>query len=161
MPSFDVVSRVNFPELDNAVNGVGREVKQRYDLKGTMCSVERSGNYLTITADNEMLLRQLHELLYTYCARRKVDSAVLDFKTPQNAAKGSLRQQVDIRQGIDQDTGRKIVKMMKGMKLKVQVVIQGDELRITGKKRDDLQQAIESIREMRVEMPLQYINFRE
>ncbi len=161
MPSFDVVSRTNIGELDNALNGVEREAKQRYDLKGNMCSIKRSGNILTVTADDDMRLRQMHELLHKYCARRGVDSDVLDFKTPQNATKGSLRQEVVIRQGIDEATGKQIIKMVKGRKLKVQVAIQGDELRITGKKRDDLQQTIEALKEMKVDLPLQYINFRD
>ena len=161
MPSFDVVSQTNIAELDNALNGVKREAKQRYDLKGNMCSIERSGNNLTITADDDMRLRQMHELLHKYCARRGVDSDVLDFKTPQSATKGSLRQEVVIRQGIDEATGKQIIKMVKGSKLKVQVAIQGDELRVTGKKRDDLQQTIEALKEMEVDLPLQYINFRD
>ncbi|MCZ6789830.1 MAG: YajQ family cyclic di-GMP-binding protein [Chloroflexi bacterium] len=161
MPSFDVVSKTNISELDNALNSVGREVKQRYDFKGTTCSIERSGNNLTITADNDMLLRQMHQLLHNYCARRGVDSDVLDFKPPQNATRGSLRQAVVIRQGIDEATSRQIIKMVKGSKLKVQVAIQGDELRITGKKRDDLQQTIAALKEMKVDLPLQYINFRD
>ncbi len=148
MPSFDVVSRTNIAEVDNALNGVAREVKQRYDLKGRMCSIERSGSNLTITADNDMLLRQMHELLHVYCVRRGVDNGVMDFKARQNATKGSLRQEVVIRQGIDEPTSRQIVKMVKGNKLKVQVAIQGDELRITGKKRDDLQQTIAALKEM-------------
>ena len=161
MPTFDVVSKPNIPEVDNAVNGVAREVKQRFDLKGRMCSIERSGNTLTITADNDMLLRQMHDLLYAYCARRGVDIEVLDFKPPHYAMKGSLRQEVLIRQGIDQALGRQIIKMVKGSKLKVQVAIQGDELRISGKKRDDLQTTIEAIKEMKVKLPLQYANFRD
>ena len=161
MPSLDVVSKTNIAEVDNALNGVAREVKQRFDLKDKMCSIERSGNTLTITADNDILLRQMHDLLYTYCAKRGVDIRYLDFKSPQNAAKGSLRQEVLIRQGIDQALGKQIIKMIKGSKLKVQVAIQGDELRISGKKRDDLQLTIESIKEMEIPLPLQYINFRD
>ena len=99
MPSLDVVSKTNIAEVDNALNGVAREVKQRFDLKDRMCSIERSGNTLTITADNDMLLRQMHDLLYTYCARRGVDNRFLDFKSPRNATKGSLRQEVLIREG--------------------------------------------------------------
>ena len=161
MPSLDVVSKTNIAEVDNVVNGMMREVKQRFDFNGTMCSIERSGNTLTITADNNMLLRQMHDLLYTYCARRGVDSRFLDFKSPQNATKGSLRQEVLIRQGIDQALGKQIIKMVKDSKLKVQVAIQGDELRISGKKRDDLQVTIKSIKEMEIKLPLQYINFRD
>ena len=161
MPSLDVVSKTNIAEVDNALNGIAREVKQRYDLKGRMCSIERSDTTLTITADNNMLLRQMHDLLHTYFARRGVDSSVLDFKSPQNATKDSLRQEVLIRQGIDQALGKHIIKMVKGSKLKVQATIQGDELRIIGKKRDDLQLTIESIKEMKVTLPLQYVNFRD
>ena len=161
MPSFDVVSRTNISEVDNALNGVAREVKQRYDLKGRMCSIERSGNILTITADNDMLLRQMHELLHIYCTRRGVDDGVMNFKPRQNATKGSLRQEVVIRQGIDEATSRQIVKMVKGSKLRVQVAIQGDELRITGKKRDDLQQTIAAIKETKFDLPFQYVNFRD
>ena len=161
MPSLDVVSKTNLAEVDNAINGIAREVKQRFDLKDRMCSIERSGNTLTVTADNDMLLRQMHDLLHTYCGRRGVDSRFLDFKSPQNATKGSLRQEVSIRQGIDQALGKQIIKMIKGSKLKVQVAVQGEELRISGKKRDDLQLAIESIKEMEIPLPLQYINFRD
>jgi len=161
MPSLDVVSKTNMAEVDNIVNGIEREVKQRYDLKGRMCSIERSGDTLTVTADNDMLLRQMHDLLYAYCARRGVDSRFLDFKSAQDATKGSLRQEVLIRQGIDQAVGKQIIKMIKGTKLKVQVAVQGDELRISGKKRDDLQLTIESIKEMDIALPLQYVNFRE
>ena len=161
MPSFDVVSKTNIDEVDNAVNGMMREVMQRFDLKGTMCSVERSANILIITADNAFFLRQMHDLLYKYCDRRGVDSRFLDFKSPQDATKGSLRQEVSILQGIDQPLGKQIIKMMKGTKLKVQVAIQGDELRIKGKNRDDLQLAIQSIKDMEITLPLQYINFRD
>lgn len=161
MPSLDVVSKINIAEVDNALNGVAREVNTRFDFKDTTCSIERSGNTLTITADNNILLQQMHGLLHTYCGRRGVDSKVLDFKTPQTATKGSLRQEVLIRQGIDQTLGKQIIKMIKGSKVKVQAAIQGDELRISGKKRDDLQLTIESIKEMEITLPLQYINFRD
>jgi len=161
MPSLDVVSKANIAEVDNAINGIAREVKQRFDLRGTMCSIERSDNTLTIIADNNMLLRQMHVLLSSYCGKRGVDIGFLDFKSPQNATKGTLRQEVLIREGIDQAVGKQIVKMIKASKLKVQVAIQGDELRISGKKRDDLQLTIKSIKEMKVTLPLQYINFRD
>ena len=161
MPSLNVVSKINIAEVDNVLNGVAREVNTRYDFKGTICSIERSGNALTIAADNNILLQQMHGLLYTYCGRRGVDSKFLDFKPPQAAAKGSLRQEVLIRQGIDQALGKQIIKMVKGSKLKIQVAIQGDELRMSGKKRDDLQLAIESIKQMEIALPLQYVNFRD
>jgi uncharacterized protein YajQ (UPF0234 family) len=161
MPSFDVVSRTDSAELDNAVHGVQRECQTRFDLKGTMCGIERDGDGLTITADDEMLLRQMHDLLKGYCARRNVDVRALDFKTAEPAAKGSLRQKVAIRQGIESDVAKNIVKSIKATKMKVQVAVQGQELRISGKKRDDLQEAIAHIKEMDLDLPLQYINFRD
>ena len=160
MPSFDVVSKTDLAEVDNAVNGILREVGQRYDLKGTMCNVEQSDGILTVT-DDDMRLRQLHELIHTYWARRGIDSRGLEFKTPESATKGSLRQQVTIKQGVDGDLGRRIVKVVKAAKTKVQVAIQGDEPHVSSKKRDDLQEAIAVIKEMGIEQPLQYVNFRE
>tara|TARA_B100000745_G_scaffold268536_1_gene194647 strand:+ start:460 stop:945 length:486 start_codon:yes stop_codon:yes gene_type:complete len=161
MPSFDVVCRTNLAELDNAVNGVGREVRQRFDLKGTDCHLERSGDNLIINADNDMLLRQMHDLIITYCGKRRVDIKALDFKKPEIATKGTLRQEVAIRQGIEDSMCRQIVKKVKGKKLKVQVTIQGSELRVSGKKRDDLQETIKAIKDMNLDVPLQYINFRD
>ena len=161
MPSFDVVSRTDMAEVDNALNGVKRETQQRFDLKGTRCGIQRNESTLTITADDDLLLRQMHDLLHNYLARRKVDSKALEFKTPDNAAGGSLRQTVIIKQGVDGELARKITKAIKTTKIKVQVAIQGNELRVTGKKRDDLQETIAFIKEMQIEQPLQYINFRE
>ena len=161
MPSFDVVSKVDLTEVDNAINGVKRETQQRFDLKGTKADVERSGSALTVTADNDLQLRQMHDLIHTYFARRDVDSRSLSFETPQKATGDSLRQQVTIRQGIDGDLARKMVKAVKGTKIRVQLAIQGDELRVSGKKRDDLQETIAFIKEMDIEQPLQYINFRD
>ena len=161
MPSFDVVSKTDLNEVDNAVNGITRETQQRFDLKGTRARVERSGDVLTVTADNDMQLRQMHELLHTYFARRKVDSRALEFRTAEKATGDSLRQQVLIRQGLDGDLSRKIIKAVKGTKLKAQITIQGTELRVSGKKRDDLQEVIGFIKDMEIEQPLQYVNFRE
>jgi uncharacterized protein YajQ (UPF0234 family) len=161
MPSFDVVSKVDVSELDNAINGIGREVKQRYDFKGTDCVIERAGDKVTIQADNEVLLRQMQELLAQYCVKRGVNHESLEYKTPEAATKGSLRQEVVVRQGIEQDISKKIVQAIKGSKLKVQLAIQGDEVRVTGKNRDDLQAAIDQMKEMKLGLPLQYINFRD
>jgi uncharacterized protein YajQ (UPF0234 family) len=161
MPSFDVVSKTDMTEVDNAINGMHRETQQRFDLKGTKCGIERNGDDLTITADDDLKLRQMHELLETYLARRKVDARALEFKTPENATGSSLRQTVVIRQGLDSDLSRKIIKAMKGTKIKVQLAIQGSELRVTGKKRDDLQETIAFIKEMNIDQPLQYVNYRE
>ena len=161
MPSFDVVCKTDLAEMDNALNGVGREVRQRFDLKDTDCSVERSGSNLVINADNDMLLRQMHDLIRTYCGKRGVDIKAIDFKKPQIATKGTLRQEGAIRQGIEDSMCRQIVKKVKAKKLKVQVTIQGSELRVSGKKRDDLQETIKAIKDMNLDVPLQYINFRD
>lgn len=161
MPSFDVVSRTDLMEVDNAINGMQREIKQRFDLAGTKCAIERTDDSLTMTADDAMKLQQLEDLLRKYFANRKVDSRALEFKTPQNAAGGSLRQTISIKQGIDGDLGRRINKGVRAAKLNVQVSIQGTEIRVTGKKRDDLQSTIAFIKEMDIDQPLQYVNMRE
>jgi uncharacterized protein YajQ (UPF0234 family) len=161
MPSFDIVSRTDLAEVDNALNGVSREASQRYDLKDAMCTVERSGNTLSVTAADEIRLKQVHELLHRYFARRDVDSSVLEFKAAQDATKGSLRQQVIIRQGIDDAMSRQIIKMVKSLKSKVQISAQGDELRVNGKKRDDLQETIQAVKEMKLDLPVQFVNFRD
>ena len=161
MPSFDVVSRTDLMEVDNAVNGVRREIKQRFDLAGTKCAIDRTDDSLTMTADDSMKLRQLEELLYKYLASRNVDRRSLEFKAPHNAAGGSLRQSITIKQGIDGELGRRINKAVRGAKLKVQVSIQGPEIRISAKKRDDLQSTIAFIKEMDIDQPLQYVNLRE
>lgn len=161
MPSFDVVSRTDLMEVDNGINGMKREIKQRFDLAGTKCDVYRTDNTLTMTADDSTKMRQLEDLLRKYLARRRVDQRALEFKPPQNASGGSIRQDIVIRQGIDGDLARKISKAVRGTKIKVQLVIQGSELRVSAKKRDDLQATISFIKEMEIDQPLQYVNFRE
>ncbi|MQF69150.1 YajQ family cyclic di-GMP-binding protein [SAR202 cluster bacterium AD-804-J14_MRT_500m] len=161
MPSFDVVSRTDLMEIDNAINGVQRETSQRFDLKGTKCDIERTDNTLTMIADDTMKLTQIEDLLRNYLARRKVDQKALEFKPIQNASGGTIKRTVSIKQGIDSDLGRKITKAIKGSKLKIQVAIQGNELHMSGKKRDELQEAIAFIKQMELDQPLQYINFRD
>ena len=161
MPSFDVVSRTDLMEVDNAINGMQREIKQRFDLAGTKCAIERTDDSLTMTDDDAMKLQQLEDLLRKYLATRKVDPRSLDFKTPQNAAGGTLRQSITIKQGIDGDLGRRINKAVRGAKFKVQISIQGTEIRVSAKKRDDLQSSIAFIKEMDIDQPLQYVNMRE
>lgn len=161
MPSFDIVSKTDLAEVDNAVNGVMREISQRFDFKGSKCSVERTESSLTILADDDMKLRQVHELLNVYLTRRSVDPKVLDFQTVEKASGNTVRQAVQIREGIDKELAKRLVKEIKDSKLKVQISIQGDELRVSGKKRDDLQGAIAHIKALDVDRPLQYINFRD
>jgi cyclic-di-GMP-binding protein len=161
MPSFDIVSKTNMAEVDNALAGVTREIAQRFDFKGSKCTIERSEETITIVADDEMKLKQMHELLRVYFTRRQVDPKALDLKLVEKAAGNTVRQLVVVKQGIDKDLAKNLVKAVKDAKLKVQVAIQGDELRFTGKKRDDLQEAIALIKKLPVEQPLQYINFRD
>lgn len=161
MPSFDIISKTDLAEVDNAINGAMREIETRFDFKGTKCAVERDGDALVLRADDDIRLRQMHELIKTYLTRRKVDIGALEWKDPEKAAGDTLRQNVLIKQGIDGELARKIVKGLKDSKLKVQTAIQGDELRVSGKKRDDLQAAIQHVRSMKIEHPLQYVNFRD
>jgi hypothetical protein len=161
MPSFDIVSRTELPEVDNAVNGAMREIGTRYDFKGSNCSIERADTVLTLKADDDFKLKQVQELLRGYLARRKVDAAAFDFSTPEKASGNTLRQTVTIKQGVERELAQKVVKAVKAAKLKVQVAIQGDELRVSGKKRDDLQEAIALVKGMEIEQPLQYVNFRD
>ena len=161
MPSFDIVSRTEMTEADNAVQGAMREIGTRYDFKGSSSTIERNDETLLIKTEDDLKLKQVQELLRGHMAKRKVDVGVLDFKEPEKAFGNSLRQTVLVKQGIERDLAQKIVKTIKGSKVKVQVAIQGDELRVSGKKRDDLQAAIALIKESKIEQPLQYINFRD
>ena len=161
MPTFDIVCKTDLMEMDNAINGVNRETKQRFDLKGSKCEVQRQEILLTIVADDDMKLRQMQDLILNYAARRKIDMRSLDFQTPQDASGGSLRQPVVIKQGINQELSKKIMKAIRGSKIKVQVTQQGQELRVSGNKRDDLQATIQFVKELDLDEPLDYVNFRD
>jgi uncharacterized protein YajQ (UPF0234 family) len=162
MPSFDIVSKTDLSEVENAVQGVVREIGTRFDFKGAKnCSIERKEEIITINADDDLKLKQMQELLKVYITRRKLDAGALEFKDPQKATGNSLRQEVVVKQGIDQTLAKKIVKEIKDSKMKVQVSIQGDELRVTGKKKDELQEAIAFVRGLKIEQPLQFVNFRD
>jgi uncharacterized protein YajQ (UPF0234 family) len=161
MPSFDVVSRLDLAEVDNAVAGIDREIATRFDFKGSKCSVTREEGAINLVADDDLKLKQLHELLKVHLTRRKVDPAALDFKPPEKASGNAMRQSVALRQGVDAELARRLVREIKDSKLKVQVAIQGNELRVSAKKRDDLQAAITVMRGLKIEQPLQYLNFRE
>ncbi|MDA8232572.1 MAG: YajQ family cyclic di-GMP-binding protein [Magnetospirillum sp.] len=161
MPSFDIVSKTDMAEVDNALAGIAREIGQRFDFKGSQCSVERKDQTITVVADDQTKLDQMHELLKVYFTRRKVDPKALDFQAVQKASGDTLRQEVIVKQGIDKDVAKVLVKEIKDSKIKVQVAIQGDELRVSGKKRDDLQEAIALVKKLDVDLPLQLVNFRD
>jgi hypothetical protein len=161
MPSFDVVSRTEISEVDNAIQGALREIATRYDFKDSKCWIERDEEKLLLSADDDLKLRQVQELLRGYLAKRKVEVGAFNFEKPELASGNTVRQSVVIRQGIDRDTAQKITKAIKTSKMKTQIAIQGDELRVSGKKRDELQDTIALIRELKIELPLQFVNFRE
>jgi cyclic-di-GMP-binding protein len=161
VPSFDIVSRIDLPEVDNAVAGMTREIATRFDFKGSKCTIGRQESILALVADDELKLKQMHELLKVHLTRRKVDPAALDFKPPEKASGNTLKQTIVLRQGVDPNLAKQLIRELKDSKLKVQVSIQGDELRVSGKKRDDLQAAIAVARGLKIDQPLQYLNFRD
>jgi len=161
VPSFDIVSRIDLAEVDNALAGMTREIVTRFDFKGSKCTIERQDGVLALLADDELKLKQMHELLKVHLTRRKVDPAALDYKPPEKASGNRLRQTIVLRQGVDAALARQLIREIKDSKLKVQVSVQGDEVRVAGKKRDDLQAAIAVIRGLKIDQPLQYLNFRE
>jgi cyclic-di-GMP-binding protein len=161
VPSFDIVSRIDLSEVDNAVAGINREIATRFDFKGSKCTLERSEAELRLVADDDLKLKQMHELLKVHLTRRKVEPGALDYKAPEKASGNTLRQSIVLRQGIDADLARRLVREIKDSKIKVQAATQGGELRVSGKKRDDLQATIALIRGLKIEQPLQYVNFRD
>ena len=161
MPSFDIVSKTDVHEIDNALDNLRREIGTRFDFKGSKSTIERQENVITILADDDPKLKQMQELLKAHVTRRKLDAAALDFGTAEKAAGNMVRQAVTIKQGIDRELARQIIKGLKDGKLKVQAAIQGDELRVSGKNRDDLQAAIKLVKGLGIEQPLQYLNFRD
>lgn len=160
MPSFDVVSEVNAHEVTNAVNQANREVETRFDFKGTNARFELDDDRVTMRAPDEFQLNQMYDVLATRLVSRKVNIRCLERESFQTNL-SDARQVVRVRQGIEVELARQIVKMVKQSKLKVQVAIQGAKLRLSGKKRDDLQQAISLIKEADFEMPLQFNNYRD
>ncbi|MEG9862630.1 MAG: YajQ family cyclic di-GMP-binding protein [Parvularculales bacterium] len=161
MPSFDIVSKVDIAEVDNAIANMRREMEHRYDFKNAKCTVERKDSVITLEADDDMKLRQMHELLNGHVSRRGMEAGVLDYQKPEKAAGQSMRQTIKLREGIDKELARRLVKEIKSTKLKVQPAIMGDEVRVTGKKRDDLQAAMETIKDLGLDQPFQYVNFRD
>jgi uncharacterized protein YajQ (UPF0234 family) len=160
MPSFDVVSEIDSHELTNAVDQAVRELTQRFDFKGTDAAFELDGTTVTMSAPVEFQLKQMLEILKLRVAKRGIDIACLEVKDPVvNLA--TARQLVVLRHGIDAETGKKVARLLKDSKLKVQAQIQGEKVRVTGKKRDDLQEAIGFLRKAQFDVPLQFNNFRD
>lgn len=160
MPSFDVVSELDMHEVVNAVDQASRELEQRYDFKGTDSTFELVDSTVTLKAQVDFQLKQMLEILRLRVTKRGIDIACMEIKEPEIAL-NAARQTVILRQGIESDLARKIVKAVKESKLKVQAAIQGEKVRITGKKRDDLQEAIAMLRKEKLDLPLQFVNFRD
>lgn len=161
MPSFDVVSEINKPELANALHQANKELSTRFDFKGTDARVESNEQSLTVFADNEFQVKQAVDVLCLKLAARGIDLACLDYRPIEEIGGGKARQVILLREGINSDLGRKLVKQIKDQKLKVQTAIQGDQLRVTGKKRDDLQAVIAFLKQADAGIPLQFNNFRD
>ncbi|HTN33063.1 MAG TPA: YajQ family cyclic di-GMP-binding protein [Marinobacter sp.] len=160
MPSFDIVSEIDMHEVTNAVDQAQRELGIRWDFKNVEASIEQDAKGITISAEQEFQLEQLMDMLRLAFAKRNIDGRALAENGESKAGK-QVKQHLTLRQGIEIDMARKIVKLIKDAKLKVQASIQGDKVRVTGKKRDDLQAAMALLREAELDVPLQFNNFRD
>jgi uncharacterized protein YajQ (UPF0234 family) len=160
MPSFDVVSDFDAHEASNGVDQANREVTTRFDFKGTGSKFTLDDQVITLTTQTDFQLKQMVDILRQKIAKRGIDIACFDEQEPEFSG-SEARQKIILKKGIDTDLARKLVKLVKGSKLKVQAAVQGDQLRISGKKRDDLQAAISLLKEADVQLPLQYENFRD
>ncbi len=161
MPSFDVVSSPDIQEIDNAINNTKREVDNRFDFKNTNSSIERSDFSITIETTDKTKLSQFNDILKNNIVRRKIDPKFIHVKSTETASGNRVRQFIDILNGISKEDAKKITNLVKTSKAKVQASINGDEVRITGKKRDDLQSMIELLKTSDIKIPLQFQNFRD
>lgn len=160
MPSFDVVSKTDNHEVTNAVDQTNREISTRFDFRGTNSRVELSKTTITLIAPTDFQLKQVDEIMRNKLAKRNVDVRSLEYKDPEVKI-NEARQIVEVKQGISTEQAKKIVKLIKEANLKVQAAIQGEQVRVIGKKRDDLQDAIAMLREAKLDLPLQFENFRD
>lgn len=161
MPSFDVVSRLDHQEIDNAIGNATREITTRYDFKGSNTSIEKKENSIVVLTDDEMKAGQVNDMLVTHFVRRKVDPLCLKKKELEKAGGNKIKQIYDLVEGIDQSICKKLIADVKSSKIKVQVKINGNELRVDGKKKDDLQSVIQLIESSNIGIPIQFINFRD
>jgi cyclic-di-GMP-binding protein len=161
MPSFDIVNEVNKVELKNAIEQANKEISTRFDFKGSDARVEQKELELTLVADDDFKLRQVTDVLNGKFAKRGIDVRCLDFKNKEKIGGDKVKQIVNVKNGIESDLAKKIVRLIKDSKMKVQASIQGEAVRITGAKRDDLQAAIQLVKTSITEMPVQFQNFRD
>ena len=161
MPSFDVVSQVDPQEIDNALNQTRKEIVQRYDFKGTKTTISLEDSVIHVISDDDFKVKAVVDVLQSKLVRRGVSLKALVYGKVEPAAGGLAKQTITVQQGIDADKGRFLTKLIRDSKLNVQAQIQGDQVRISGKKRDDLQSAIQLLKAQDIDLPLQFINFRD
>ena len=161
MPSFDIVSQVNQPEVKNAVEQTNKEITNRFDFKGSDARVEQNELALTVFADDEFKLGQVTDVLRTRLAKRNVDVRALESGAIEKISGDKVKRPVTVKVGVPQDKGKQIQKLIKDSKLKVAASIQGDAVRVSGAKKDDLQSAIQLVRKSVTDVPIQFINFRD
>ena len=161
MPSFDIVSKIDMQEVNNAVANSMKEIKQRYDFKGSISNLEIKDQSIILETEDELKAKQVNDLLTGHLVKRKVDPKAINLKSTEKASGNTIRQVYELIEGIDQKVSKKVISEVKKSKLKVQVKIQGDELRVSGGKRDDLQKVIEIAKGLKLELPLQFLNFRD
>jgi len=160
MPSFDIVSRIDLQEVDNAVNITRKAILSRFDFRQskTEITLDKKEKKIRVTTEDDMKMRAVQEGLIENLVKRKVDTKGLEVKPSQMAAQGMIQREISIKEGVDSDTARNIVKMIKDKKLKVQAAIQESQVRVTGKKIDDLQEEIQMLRAANLPIPLQFVN---
>jgi len=160
MPTFDITSEINKVELHNAVEQANKEIANRFDFKGSDARIEEADLQLTLHADDEFKLKQVTEILINKCAKRNVDVRSFDQQPPEKAGH-RMRQVIKVKNGIESDAAKRIVKIIKDSKVKVTASIQGQAVRVAGAKRDDLQASIQAVRKAVEDIPLQFGNFRD
>lgn len=161
MPSFDIVSEIDSHELENAVQQTHKEITARFDFRNTDTEVEQTDDGIMLRANSENRLEAALSVLREKCAKRKVSVRALDPQTPEPASKGHFRQLVKLKQGLSKENAKDVIQFIKEGKFKVQASIQGEQVRVTGKKRDELQEVIQALRTKDLKVDLQFTNFRE
>ncbi|MCV2886539.1 YajQ family cyclic di-GMP-binding protein [Aestuariibacter sp. AA17] len=160
MPSFDIVSEIDMVEVKNAVDNANRELSTRFDFRGIEATFEFADGVVVMKAEADFQLKQMIDILRSNCVKRSVDTAAMDRSDVEHSGK-TVKQRIEFQEGIDQPTAKKLTKLIKDAKLKVQTSIQGEQLRVTGKKRDDLQSVMSLVREADLGQPFQFNNFRD
>ena len=161
MPTFDIVSKIDMQEVSNAVSNSMKEISQRYDFKGSNSKIDLKEKNIVLETEDELKAKQVNEILLGHFVKRNIDPTVLKLKNSEKASGNTIRQTYDLMEGIDQVASKKIISEVKSTKMKVQVKIQGNELRVSGAKRDDLQKTMEIVKNIELETPVQFVNLRD